>query len=350
MSSFGRNIKVGMAKEATYNAAWAAPGATTGTWIHIESFEFEPISQDIRASFATGEVMPKLTEFGRGVRDVKGSFTMFANKQQLNWIFLNLFGNVTTTVVGAPTGTDGGQGQKHIFTLRQASPFSIAFVLQLPESGSDTQYQLTGCQITKLDMDWTLNQPIKLTCSFTGAAFAEAAESGAPSYNLVTTGEAWHKYPSSTAGLSWTINSTTSWGNVKISFESIYADGIDESFDGSSNIRKRLERAADGPCFKVMGTAQRLFVPTAGMALFTANTTFEATYKDIAAPDGTGYHLGVNLGRCKSKPNKLVKRGQSIYDESIEFEAFVDAGTFYSTPSNDMNVTIVDKQTEPVTQ
>jgi len=348
MPSFGRNIKVGMTKEASYNVAWAAPGATTGTWIQVENFEFTPISNDIRASFATGEAMPKLTEFARGLRGVEGSFTMFAHKQQLPWIFLHLLGNVTTATVGGATGVDGGQGQKHDFVVKLTTPASVAFVLQTPEAGIDRQFQLTGCVITKVDIDWTLNQPIKLTVNFIGANFTEAAESGTPTFNTVTTGEAWFKYPSSTPALTWTINTLTAWGNVKIGFESIYADGLEESFEGGSNQRKRLERAADGACFKVMGTAQRVYTDNALMTAFTADTTFEATYKDNAAPDGTAYHLGINLGRCKAKPPTLIRRGQSLIDEQIEFEAFISAGTFYTT--NDLNVTIVDKQTNPATQ
>jgi len=345
MPSFGRNVKLGISQEATYNATWAAPAAATGTWLHHEGFQFDPISQDIRAYFANASPMQKLTEFGRGIKDVKGSFTMFAQKQQLPWIFLQLFGTVATTTVGTGTGTDGGQGQKHIFSPVSSSstPKSCSFVLQV---SSAYQYQLTGCAITKLDMDWSLNQPIKITVSFTGANFVETGLSGTPAYNAVTTGEAWYKYPNT--GFTWSINSVTTWGNVKISFERLYADGIDESYEGGSMIRKRLESAGDSPVFKVSGTAQQLYTGNILMPLFSNDTTFEVTYKDIAAPDGTGYHLGINLGKCKSKPSKIVNRGLSLIDEAIEFEAFRDQWVYYT--DNDLNVTIVDKQANPATQ
>lgn len=347
MPSFGRNIKVGMTKEATYNPTWAAPASATGTWIQVEGFRFDPISNDIRASFATGEAMMKLTEFGRGLKGVEGSFTMFAHKQQLDWILFHLLGKVVTTSVGGATATDGGQGQKHIFTVNTITPKSLAFVLQTPETGIDRQFQLTGCVITKLDFDFTLNRPIILTVNFIGADFLEAAETGTPAFNLVTTGEAWHKYPSSTAALTWNINGILTWGNVKVSLESIYADGTEESFEGGSNVRKRLERAADGPAFKATVTAQKLYTGSSLMTIFTGDTTFEATYKDNAAPTA-GYHLGINLGKCKAKPPVLVPRGLSMIDEQIEFEAMIDTGVFYT--DNDFNITTVDKQTEPITQ
>ena len=337
---FGRNDKIGITQEATYNAAWAAPAAATGTWLHTTTFEFNSSIEAMRSGFATGQVYPKTTEIVRGVRGITGHLEMLTHKNELAWLILNSLGKVTTTTVASK--------QKHIFILSGNTPKSVAFVVQHPETGLARQYQVTGCAITKAVLSWKMNEPIMLACDFTGADFAEAAVSGSPTYNPTpTSSEPYFKYPVS--ALTWNINSATAWGNVTITFDFNYADSIEESYEGGSLTRKRLERAANdqAPC-KITGVAQRVYTGNSLYGVFNADTSFEAYYRDILTPDGSSYHLGVNMAVCRPLDYKHIKRSNGLVDEQITFEAVSNLDTAYT--DNDFNITLVDDQTNPATQ
>lgn len=329
--SFGRNDKVAIAQEASYKEAWSQPSFG----LQQATCEFEPVITPIRDTFATGLPQKKLEEFARGLQSVTGTLKMAFRKEQMGSILLNLLGSVATP------GTLGSGFYKHTFTLSNATPKSVRLLLQKANS----QWQLRGVVFTKIVVEFMFNQFLELTADFIGADFTSAAVGAVPTFQTVASGvEPAYKHHNA----AWNINGNLTWSKIVWTLERTYASGPEESYDGGSSTRVRLESANpnDAPV-KITAVATCVHQGLAIQNLFTGDSTFEAYFRD-GTLDSPVYYLAINMGKCKALSHKFELDGEGLTKETIEFEAFHDLGTYYG--SSDFQVTTQDKQTTPVTQ
>lgn len=330
---FGRNTVVGIAKEAAYNESYALPTFK----LDIDSLSFKPMQEPIEANFASGTAMPKLTQFARGRKSVSGTLVMSLWKEQLGIILQNIFGTVTAAdQVGA------GSFYRHIFTVSNTTPASVRMVVQQ----ANQEWRLTGVQFTRLELNFPPELgEIKMTLNFTGANYTTNAVTGAPTANPTAAGVQPKYYYHEG---NWSINALTAWAGVTFVMELSYADSPEESYQGGSKLRQRLERAASGnPPVQILLTAQRVHNDMNAYELWEADptdTTFESTFV-IGQEDPTeDYHFAIRMGKCKAVEWDAVQRETGIQDDRIIVKPYIDAGTFYSTPSTDFKIVLQDKQ------
>ncbi|MCI0531898.1 MAG: hypothetical protein L0Y74_08130 [candidate division Zixibacteria bacterium] len=332
--TFGRNVKIGIAAEASYLEAWAQP--TFGLYHSDLTFDLNiELASDV---FASGQAQRMLTEIAQGRKDVRFTLRLRAWREQVGTIFKHLLGTVSSSIISA------GPFYKHEFTLNNASPVSFRIVMQF----ADVQYQIRGVQIRRMTIPFTPGEWVMINLECVGGDFVSAALGTAPTYQ-VTTGadEAGFKFVKN----DWSINSVLGWSNLEFVIENRLADSPDDSYSaaaldaGQSNlVRTRLERASENdPPVSIMLTARKVRNDNSLFTWFHDFTTFESKYQSGTIGSGE-YAFHIEMGVCKVRKHTPLVRGQSMGMDELLIESFYSQGTFYSSPSADFRIRLQNKQ------
>jgi len=332
--TFGRNIKVALGQEAVYDT-YVSPVAH-GICVDPSGVDFSPDKQIIEIPTSRGVPMPNLADMAEGVKAWTGKIPFALAKEDMNWIFLNLLGTVTTsTIAGTPNY------YKHIHQISTATPKSLSVLYQHDLAAvANREWRLSGGMIKSLKLVFDLNKEIAVLIELEGGTYLISQTVGtAPTYSVPASGLYFYIFKN---GL-FTINGLTTWNHVELNFAPAIDDSLEASYEYGSDARKRLERAGE-PAMLITGTAKRLLDEETNLTAWDAFTTIALTflYGDIAV---AAYALKIELLKLKLiTPPKREKKGMGLFEETLTFKAFRDSN------DTDNAITILDTQVTPTTQ
>jgi hypothetical protein len=334
--TFGRNIKVALGQEAVYNT-YVSPVAH-GIYVEPDGVDISPEKQIIELPVSRGVAMPNLADMAEGVKGWTGKLRFALSKEDMNWLILNLFGAVTTTLIS-------GGFYTHVHLISNTTPKSLSVLYQHDLVGITTpfkrEWQLSGGMIKSLKLIFELNKPVMCEIELVGGTFLLTYPVGtAPTYSVPATDKPY--FYTFKNGL-FTINDLTTWNRVELTFAPAIADGLEDSYEYGSDARKRLERAGE-PAMLITGTAKRLLDEETNLAAWDALTTIGLVFLSgvIANP---AYAFKIELTKLKlMTPPKRDKKGMGLFEETLSFKAFMESA------NTENRITINDTQATPVTQ
>jgi len=338
--TYGKDVAVAIASEAAYNEAWAFP--TYG--IRHDTITLNPSIELMQNNYASGQGFDKLDSIALGRKMITVGLTIKLHKEHLGYFLKNICGAAKGAIIGA------GPFYRHMFTVPAGTPASFRMVVQL----SDKQYQIRGLQIQKMDLDFKVNDWIMVTLNCIGGDYTDdnAVGGGTITYAAIS-GEPGYKF----LATNWSINGvTTGWGQLTLTLERQYADGVEDSYeagyvdaDGLA-IRKRLESSSENQSplsimLKVIGLRNDGSLSLLQKAL----TTFESFLRIGGPIDTQAYYLTIDMGKCKLIEFQPVTRGLGMVQDNATIKAFHDAGTFYAAagvyPASDFRIIWQSNQT-----
>ncbi len=330
--TFGRNVKVAVAQEAVYNT-YVSPVAH-GIYVEPDGVDITPDKQIIELPVSRGVPMPNLADIGEGVKAWTGKLKFALSKEDMNWIFLNLFGAVTTTLIS-------GGYYSHVHLISNTTPKSLSGLFQHDlATVVNREWRLSGGMIKSLKLIFELNKPVMVEVELAGGTYLLAQTVGtAPTYSVPATGLYFYTFKDG----AFTINALTTWNHIELTFAPAIADGLEESYEYGSDARKRLERAGE-PAMLITGTAKRLLDEETNLTAWDALTTIGLVFLSgvIANP---AYAFKIELTKLKlTTPPKREKKGMSLFEETLSFKAFMESA------NTENRITINDTQATPATQ
>jgi len=334
--TFGRNIKVALGQETNYNE-YVSPVAH-GIYVEPDGVDFTPDKQIIEIPTSRGVPMPNLADIGEGVKGWTGKLRFALCKEDMNWIFLNLFGAVTTALIS-------GLYYSHTHKISNATPKSLSVLYQHDlATVANREWRLSGGMIKSLKLIFELNKPIMVEIELTGGTYLISQTVGtAPTYSVPGSGLYFYTFKN---GL-FTINALTTWNHVELTFAPALADGLEDSYEYGSDARKRIERAGE-PAMLITGTAKRLLDEETNLIAWDQLTTISLDFKYTVAGGAMGvaeYAFNVNLDKLKLiTPPKREKKGMGLFEETLSFKAFIENADTENT------IIIQDTQQTPATQ
>jgi len=328
--TFGRNIKVALGQEATYNF-YVSPVAH-GIYVPPDAVDINPIKKMIEVGTSRGIAIDHISDIGEGVKAWEGKLGPFQlSKEDMNWIFLNLLGTVTTTLIS-------GSYYKHIHKLSTSTPKSLSGLFQHDlASVANREWRGSGGMIKSLKLIFELNKPIMVEIELVGGTLLLAQTVGtAPTYSVPASGLYFYTF----ANGAFTINSITDWNRVEITFTNTLAEGEELSYNYGSAERVRLEREG----ILITGTAKRLLNEETNLTAWTNLTTLTLDFL-YGTLDTAAYAFNINLDKLKlTEPPKRKGAGIGLFEETLTFKAFQD------TADTDNTIIIQDTQVTPATQ
>jgi len=329
--SFGRDSTFAFAQETAYGEAWGSP-TLIGLYL-TKPADVKPNIEPIKEIHLSGRPEMSVNDVKQGVKGWICRIEGFLPKEALGFILLSLFGKVTTP---APSGGF----YTHSFVPSTTSPCSLKLQVRNPLATNDTEWRLRGGKVKSFKITFNQNDFVKFTAEFVGGAWARhTTVSSAPSVPVPSSGNVWYLWSSTPICTIATANFPITSG--EITYESVLAEDLTDSYEFGSSDRVRLERAATEDAFKVKGTLKAIWQS------ITAQTAFENA-TDLAIvqsfTDDT-YSITNTLSHCKLiEPPSQVAKGLGLFEETVNFEAFT-SGT-----EGDITLAYKDKQAAPVTQ
>jgi len=339
--TFGRNIKLGLGQETvfnTYQTTVTLKPEEHGIYVEPDGVSIALGKEMIEVNTSRAQIMPSLADIAEGTKDWTAKLRFPLAKEDMNWIFLNLFGAVTTSTVT-------GSYRKHIHLISAVTPKSLSILYQHDLAGITTpfkrEWHLSGGMIKSLKMIFELNKPIMVEVELVGGSYllTYPVATAVPAYSVPTSGLYFYTFLN---GL-FTINALTVWNRVELTFAPAIADDLDSSYSYGSAERVRLERAGE-PAMLITGTAKRIYDEETNMANWEAFTTFALDFLYPSGGLGNAYAFEVALGKLKlTAPPQRVSKGMGLFEETLQFKAFQESA------NTENAITIQDTQVTPVT-
>ena len=303
--------------------------------------DLKPQKEKITIPTARGLVLPHVADTKDGIRGWTGKIPFALSKEDMNWILLNLLGAVTTSIIAT------GPYYKHIHKISNATPKSLSVLYQKDLQGvAGREEKFSGGMIKNLKLVFDLNKEISALIELVGGTYLLAQTVGAPpTYSVPASGDYFYTFikPSGTVGNGFSINGLTTWNHVELNFAPAIEDGTDLSYNYGSAERARLERGGE-PGMLITGNAKRIFDEAVNETAWDQDSiiTLDFLYGVL---DAAGYAFNINLDKLKimSSPEP-EKKGMSLFEETINFQAFIDSADTENT------IIIQDTQVTPATQ
>jgi hypothetical protein len=345
--AFGRNKTLGFCIEGTagvyapadYNQAFGTP---TLKGIGFLEATPGPNTEMLIEPHMSGR--PEMTDqdIVAGVNNSTFTVKMKCPKENLVWFILGFFGKITTSGVSSP--------YLHNFVPSLANGYPASFKLEYrePLNATETRLQLRGCKVKSMTFEFKANETAIVTIEFIGASWGKSGSLGTAPAILIpaSTNPFWTFADIITADtkLTYSATSIVGFSSIVIKLENSFAEGVEDSYEGGSNERIRLERAADKECIRLTATLKRLLKDSYPFNWWSALNTcqFQISLSSISL-----YSLFFSsYGRLLSLPVRSP-RGLGLIEETIEFQSFysiADSASIVGTVQDTQSGTVIPNQ------
>jgi hypothetical protein len=304
----GRQIELGLAKETTRGTA----KTTADRWIKNVTANVVPKAQKVvdnatRGRFEDADQQRLVRQWYEG--DVDG----IAHADALGWLFLNMYGTVSSVAKSAPNTAV----YDHTFSVNQ-TPQHNSLTLFVKDGGV-VQETISNCMIDKLSISATMEEYVRFKATFMGAV--GASNSASPSYGTeydFVGRDITVKMASTSGGLA---------GATAIPVKSIdinWSQGIKQSYVFGAYTPTDLYNTM----LAIDGKMKLDFSDTTYRALWQADT---AQYLQIviqgAATIGTSSNPAISLTLNKAQLSDWNRSGANndIVEQDISFKGFYNA-------------------------
>ena len=350
--AFGRNQTVGFAIEGTagvyapadFNQAWGTPTLKGIGFLEVAP---TPHKEHILAPHMSGRPETTNMDFDEGIKNPTFRLKMKCPKENLAWFFLGFFGKVVTSGA-SPQYT-------HAFTPSLSPGFPPSFKIEYrnPYSTYFHRLQFRGAKVKSILLELTMENVI-LTMEFTAASCERSASIGTvPAILEPTAVRPFWRFSDLVNTVAGTYlsdiaesNKIIGFSSILLNFENTFAEEIEDSFEGGSNERIRLERAADAECIKLTATLKRLLKdesPYDRWELLGSEAFLQIKlFSDGPTTDWS--FLLRSMGKLLEPPSSEA-RGLGLIMETIILQSI-----YHITMSQGMSCEIKDSQATPATQ
>jgi hypothetical protein len=254
--AYGRNATIAFAQEnpaLSYKDAcaevWGSP-TLVGLYL-TKAPDLSPNIESIEEPHLSGRPEMSTSDIAQGIKNYTLAIEVLLQKESLGFIFLSLFGKVTTP---APSGGY----YTHTFVPSVASPASLKIQYRSPLATNNTEWRLRGAKTKTFKLIFNQNEFLKFNAEFVGGSWARhTTVSSAPSVAVPSSGSPFFLWSSFYTCQLETVSYPIVSG--EITYESVLAEDVSDSYEFGSSERVRLERASTEDAFKVTGSLKAIW-------------------------------------------------------------------------------------------